>query len=196
MHYTRTDALTLIAAARHEFTTLIAALPPAARVAQGSLKDWSPKDEMAHLAYWIEVFVAQIQARRAGQPLMDTRDYLRRNDIAWAARKDQSWAEVEASLESALAALEGEIRAFSDDELVDAQRFTIEPDTKTPRPLLRNLIYEMIEHPLVHMVGIYRKIGDEVRLRAMLTRIETPLKARGFSRFAASARRKIKGYAG
>jgi hypothetical protein len=187
-------ALALITAARHEFTTLIAALPPATRDAQGSLKDWSPKDEMAHLAYWIEIFVVQIQARRAGQPLMDTRDYLRRNDIAWAARKDQSWSEVEASLESALAALEGEIRAFSDDELVDAQRLTIEPHAKTPRPLLRNLIYEMIEHPLVHMVGIYRKIGDEAGLRAMLTRIEVPLKVRGFSRFAASALRKIKGY--
>ncbi len=64
-------ALTLIGASENEFKTLIASLNPDQRGAIGQLHKWSPKDEIAHLSYWLEVFLGNIQARQNGQELID-----------------------------------------------------------------------------------------------------------------------------
>ncbi len=184
----------LIAASHIELHTLIARMPAAQRTSEGKLKDWSPKDELTHLAYWIEVFVSNIDARREGRPLIDTRDYLAMNDAAWDARKDWSWQEVEENLDRVFAAVEVRLDGFSDADLIDPAVFTLEPDRASPKPLIRSLLYELYDHPLHHLVGLYRKFGDAEGLTAMLMRVSAALHMRGTAKWTAATRRKIAKY--
>ncbi|MDX2140655.1 MAG: DinB family protein [Chloroflexota bacterium] len=185
-------ALAVTHAARHEFAALIAALPDAERTAVGELKHWSPKDEIAHLAYWIEVFVSNIQAQREGRPLIDTRPYLAMNDAAWEVRRAWTWGEVEAATAATLGQLEMLLQNMSADDLTDPQRFTIEPLRTAPRPLIRSLLYELVDHPVHHFTGLYRKISDPDGMSAMLVRYDAVLQKRGTSQWTATTRKKIK----
>lgn len=188
-------ALAVTAAARAEFRTFIEHLPAEQRIAVGTLKHWSPKDEVAHLTYWIDVFVTNVQAQRDGRTLIDTRDYLAMNDRAWQARKDWTWAEIEAALERGLAEIEAQISELNADDLIDPQRFTLEAERKSPRPLLPSLLYELIDHPLHHFIGMIHKFGNASQAVALLTRIESVLKQPGISKWTATSRRKIQTYA-
>jgi hypothetical protein len=107
--------LTLIGASSTEFNTFIASLNPDQRSAIGQLHKWSPKDEIAHLTYWLEVFLGNIQARQEGQELIDTRDYLTLNDQAWEVRKDWTWNDIERVLERTLKGIEAQIKNLSSD---------------------------------------------------------------------------------
>jgi hypothetical protein len=185
-------SLTVVNFARQEFKALIAALPPAQREAVGTLKDWSPKDEMAHLEFWIDTFVTNLTALRDGQPLMDISDYLRLNDDAWAVRKDWSWATVEEHLARALNGVETHLHSLNTADLTDAAHLTLEPDRTTPRPLIRSLLYDVIDHPLLHVVGLYGKCGANAAALAMLDRATTLVSQPGLSKWTSSTRSKLK----
>ncbi len=75
-------ALEVIATSRNEFKTLISMIPPKQRDVSGKLKQWSAKDELAHLSFWLEVFAENIKASRNGGSLIDTSTYLVMNDKA------------------------------------------------------------------------------------------------------------------
>ncbi len=192
---TKTWALALVGTARHEFTTLIARIPLDQRNTVGMLKQWSSKDELAHLAYWIEVFAHNIQACHKGQSLIDTRDYLAMNDKAWQTRKDWAWADIETNLSGVLANVEQQIKELSNEDLTEPQRLTLEADRKSPRPLVRSLIYEVIDHPLHHFMGISKRLGDKAQTNAMLKRMLQVMSVPGTSKWSATTRNTIKRYA-
>jgi hypothetical protein len=187
-------ALAIIAASRHEFNTLLSRMPAEHRSRSGQLKDWSPKDEIAHLAYWIDLFAHNIQACREAQPLTDTRDYRAMNDAAWPVSKDWSWDEAEAAVERALTAVAAQVTVLDMADLTDPQRCTLEPHRKAPRPLIQSLLYDLVDHPLHHFVGLYRQFGDAEGQSAMLTRLEGALRQPGVSKWTATTRRKIQNY--
>jgi Protein of unknown function (DUF1706) len=164
-------ALMLIGASGNEFKTLIASLNPDQRGAIGQLHKWSPKDEIAHLSYWLEVFLDNIQARQNGQELIDTHDYLTLNDQAWEVRKDWTWNDVELGLERTLKGIEVQIKSLSNEDLTDAERLSLESDQKVTRPLLKSLIYELIDHPLHHFLGMYQKLHNKHQIASMLERL-------------------------
>jgi hypothetical protein len=188
-------ALTLIGASRREFDALIASLTADQRRAVGALRQWSPKDEIVHLAYWLEVFVGNIQARQHGRALTDTRDYLSLNDQTWHARKDWTWDEAENALKRAFMDIEGRVKGLSSQDLTDPDRLSLEPEGKSPRPLLKALIYELIDHPVHHFVGLYRKRHAEHEIAPMLERLLEVMNQPGVSKWSASTRRKLKRYA-
>jgi Protein of unknown function (DUF1706) len=185
-------AFTLIRVSRTEFDTLIAAVPNDRRSMVGELKDWSPKDEVAHLLYWIELFAKNIAARRNGNPLIDTSKYLAMNDQAWHARKDWRWVEVEEELGRLFTDLETQINDFNTAALADPQQFTLEPTRTAPRPLLHGLIYELFDHPFRHFAGMYHTFGDQQRYNALATQMLDVLKLPGVSKWSVSTRKKIR----
>jgi hypothetical protein len=187
-------ALSLISGVRTEFTMLMTQIPDEQRHLVGEMKQWSPKDEIAHLTYWIELFVANLQACRANRPLINTQNYLAMNDLAWVERSAWTWIEVEHALAQVLADLQIEIETLSSQALVDPQCFTLEPARKSPRPLLRNLLYEVIDHPLHHFVGLYDKFGNTAQKRVLLERTQQRLKWPGTSKWTETTRRKIRTY--
>jgi hypothetical protein len=184
-------ALALIDTSRDEFTTLIASIPQDQRKTVGKLKQWSPKDELAHLTFWIEVFVSNIKASREGRSLLNTSNYLVMNDEAWEERKNWTWADVEKALAKALVDVKKQIEDLSSETLTESQRFSLEPDRTSPRPLLQNLTYELIDHPLHHFTKLYQKFGDEAKTTELLTRVLKVLKQPGVSKWSVTSRNKI-----
>jgi Protein of unknown function (DUF1706) len=187
-------ALMLIGASGNEFNTLIASLNPDQRSAIGNLHKWSPKDEIAHLSYWLEVFLDNIQARQNGQKLTDTHDYLTLNDQAWELRKDWTWNEVELGLKRTLKGIETKMKSLSSQDLTDPQRLSLEPDQKAPRPLVKSLIYELIDHPSHHFLGMYRKLQNEQLVAPMLERLLEVTEQPGVSRWSTTTRNKLRKY--
>lgn len=187
--------LEMIAASQNEFKTLISMIPPKQREGVGQLKQWTAKDEFAHLSFWLEVFAKNTKARRNGKALLDTSDYLAMNDAAWAERKDLSWSEIEAALTLALYEIEKQVKALSVDELTEAVMFTLEPQRKPPRPFIKSLLYDLIDHPLHHWVRLYKKFGHEAKAAQMLERVLQVLKKPGVSKWTATSRSKVKKHA-
>jgi hypothetical protein len=170
----------LLEAAQDEFAKLVASVPARQRALPGELKRWSPKDEMAHLVYWLELYAAKLKALRAGREPEDVRNYQERNDAIWPLRRDWTWGEVEQAWQRALQQVAAEWARRSEPE---------------QRALLRSLIYELVDHPLHHYVRLYGKFRQPARGRAMLARTEVLLSRRGAARWTATPRRKLKRWA-
>ena len=162
--------ISLIDFARQEFRTVIDSLPTEQRNMAGSLQHWSAKDEMAHLVYWIEVLGGNIEAQINGQPLTDTSDSLARNDEAWYIRKDWTWEKVDNALEHALSHVKEQLTRLNPADLIDPQRFTIEYQNDQPYPLLHSLVYDLIDHPVLHFTELYCKTGQPEKAMALFER--------------------------
>jgi len=106
--------LSLLEAASHEFGALIANAPVKQRGLQGELRKWSPKDRMAHLVYWLELYGASLWARRCGRQPEDTRNYQVRNDAEWPVRRDWSSSEVERAWQRALLLVAAEVEHLNE----------------------------------------------------------------------------------
>lgn len=170
----------LIEAARDEFSRLRASAPAGQRAVQGELKRWSPKDEMAHLVYWLDLYAAKLKALRAGRDPEDVRNYQERNDAAWPLRRNWTWDRVEQEWLRALQQVAAEWALLSEAE---------------QRQLMRSLIYELVDHPHHHFVRLYRKFRQPARGKAMLARTEALLAQRGASKWTVTPRRKLKRWA-
>jgi hypothetical protein len=187
-----TDVLDVM---RAEFTTTMELFTFEQRSQVGELKAWSPRDELAHLAFWLETFVSNLRHLRDGSALIDTHNYLAMNDEAWLARQDWAWEDIKAALLNALVELETNITRLSSEELTDSTCLTLEGERKSPRPLIRNFLYELVDHPLHHFVGLYLRLGiDPALLNAMLMRVDNVLRRRGVSKWASTSRRKVQLY--
>lgn len=187
-------ARAITAASRHECVALLAQVPVSQRQALGTLQGWSTKDELAHLAYWIELFARNIAAARAELPLIDTRPYLAMNDAAWHERKDWDWITVEQALLEAIDAVVVQLAVLSAEELTDGARLSVEPARRPPRPLIRSLLYELIDHPLHHLTGIYRRLGASVARAEMIARVTAVVEQPGGRTLAAATRTKLRRY--
>lgn len=187
-------AVEIVNLLRQEYAVLAAQLAPSEREASGELWAWSTKDEIAHLAYWIALFATNIAAARADRPLTDTRPYLAMNDAAWHERAAWDWTTVEQALLRAIDAVAAQLATLSSDELRDAGRLTVEPAGGPPRPLIRSLLYELIDHPLHHFAGIYQRLGAAEPRVAMLARVAALVEQPGVRTLAGSTRAKLRSY--
>jgi hypothetical protein len=59
--------------------------------------------------------------------------------------------------------------------------------------VIRNLLYELIDHPTHHFVGLYQSF-DTAALQAMLSRTTTLLSRRGIAKWTVTSRNKVKRY--
>lgn len=184
--------LSLIAAVRGEFEFFAAQIPKKERGVTGELKHWSTKDDIAHLCFWLEVFVKNIKSRRTGKTLISTSNYRIMNDQAWHESKDLSWSEIEVKLMSVFDEIEAEIKTLSLEEITDGNKFSVEPQRNPPRPLVKSLLYELVDHPFHHLVKIHRKLNNTDKANESLALLTAILKQPGFSKWTAAALNKIR----
>ena len=163
-------ALSVIDASSFEFATLIAQIPQNQRDMVGELKKWSPKDQIAHLIYWIDLFAGNLRACRGGSGLISTADYLAMNDAAWLERKDWTWLDIEINLARIFADLRAQVQELSSEDLTNAHRYSLEASEAEPEPILQSLIYELIKHPVHHLVIMYGIFGNHVGIDSLLAR--------------------------
>ena len=184
-------AFAVVDCSSNEFNTLFARIPPKQRSVIGELKNWSPKDQIAHLLYWIELFVSNIQACRKSHPLIATDDYLAMNDATWHIRKDWSWSKIETDLACVFSDLKGQIKDLMAEDLIDVHRFTLEANQKSPKSLLESLLYELIDHPMHHFLIMYKEFADEEGIKALLTRTQHVMSQTRESKWSTPTRDKI-----
>jgi hypothetical protein len=189
----RTDlkqwTLGIVESSRQEIQTLIQHIPIKERKAVGQLKAWSAKDEMAHLMFWLGILAQNIANKRQGKPLISTKDYRAMNDEAWNTHKDFRWAEVEEALTQALVDIEKQVKTLTLEELSNGKTFFLE---SSGSPLVRSLLYELVDHPLHHVVKLYKKFGQDKDAAAALERLTSALTQPGVSKWTATSRGKIK----
>jgi hypothetical protein len=182
-------SLDVIAVSSQEFQAFIKSVPAKERKVIGQLKAWSAKDELAHLTFWLETFAKNLKNLRQGKPLISTKNYLAMNDAAWEKRKNLTWARVEEALANVFKDIEKQVKAFSVEELTNGKRFSLE---SWGRPLIKSLLYELIDHPLHHFVKLCKKLGQGQKAAEMLERVSSTLTRPGVSRWTATSRGKIK----
>ena len=176
----------VVALSRAEFQAVIQCLPQSRRRAKGTSDQWSAKDVISHLTYWLEVFDKNITALRASKPLIDTEDYLSMNAAAWNERNRLSWKEVEMALHAALDRIKSQVENLSADEQFDGGALSM-----GGKPFVANFLYELIDHPLHHFVILYGKSNAKKKGIEMLKRVEGVLDERGFGKWTNSSRKKI-----
>jgi hypothetical protein len=181
--------LEVISASRIEFQMFIKHIPTKERKVVGQLEAWSAKDEIAHLTFWLETFAKNLKNLRQGKPLTSTKNYLAMNDAAWEKRKDLSWSEVEEALAKAFADIEKQVGTLSIEELTDGKNFSLE---SWGRPLVKSLLYDLVDHPLHHFVKVYKKFGQDKKAAAMLERVALTLAQPGVAKWTTTTRGKIK----
>lgn len=184
-------AFAVIDSSFNEFHTLIARIPSNHRSVMGELKNWSPKDQIAHLTYWIELFVTNIDAHRKSRPLIATDDYLAMNDKAWHVRKDWSWNKIETDVVRVFSDLKAHIEDLNAEDLINVNRFTLETDQESPKPLLQSLLYELIDHPVHHFTRLYQVFDDNVGSKEFLTRVLELMSQPGVSKWLTPTQNKI-----
>ncbi len=173
---------TIIRYSRNEYIRLMVRVPLEQRQKNSTLKTWSIKDELIHLVFWLEVFLANIQAQKNGKALIDTSNYLAMNDQTWLERHEWTWQRLEKTTEQVFANLESELIQM------DVRQFLLAGE-----PLAKLLVYELFTHSLHHFEGIYKKLGLGLEHQVMLKRVLVVLERRSFSRFTANTRKKILG---
>jgi hypothetical protein len=148
---------------------LIGFLSQAERQRTGVPDDWAPKEIMAHNAGWIDRQVDNIRSCREGAEPKLYDNYLELNDRDFEAYHRLSWEE---SLDRSIAARE-RIRNLLDD-LSEAELESSEVIPSDPaRPTWQRIVGTAIEHPIIHLGGIFNQIGkaEEMnRFQETLTR--------------------------
>ena len=94
------------------------------------------------------------------------------NDVAWFYGKDLPWKDTKSSITKVVADLLALIASLSSEELVNEKIFSLGYEAKSPKPLIEDLLYEIVEHPLHHMMGMYNKFGNKKYAQEMLAGID------------------------
>lgn len=164
-------AFSIIDASSFEFDTLLTKLPQSQRDVVGELKKWSSKDQIAHLIYWIDLFVANMRACLKGFDVVSTANYLVMNDAAWQERKDWTWLDVKTNTAQMFSNLRTQIQEMRSEDLIDATRYSLEKTETGPKSLLQSLVYELIDHPTHHFVRMYQTFKDREGIDSLLVRM-------------------------
>jgi len=172
---------------KHEFSVLESHIPSKLHEQKGEVNNWSAKDVVAHLTYWLEVFSYNIDARNDSKTLIDTHDYKVLNREAWKSRNALTWDQVQLDLDRAFANVQSQAHNLDANQLTDASSFSI-----GDRALIADFMYELIEHPMHHWMILYRKASADNLAVEMLARVQKGISQKGLMKWSLSARRKIR----
>lgn len=183
----------LIQLMQKEIELFIARIPEDQRVVTTHLKNWSSKDEVNHLIFWNNVFIFNVQARQKNLPLLDPNNYLVMNDVAWFYGKGLTWKEIGNAIEKVFNEEQELVNSMSAEELTDGNTFTL-GYTKSHKAFLEDFMYEIVDHPLHHMVGMYEKFGNKKNAKEMLLRINEFIQNPDVKKWTSKSRNKIAKY--
>ncbi len=128
----------------------VCGLSEAERSARGTYERWSAKDQLAHMAFWMDHRARRLSARARGEePPPSLPHYEQANAECFQRYCDSPWPKVEEMAQSAFAELAGFVRATSEEVLLAPG------DDTDGRPLWANIIGVGYTHPLMHLAGFY-----------------------------------------
>jgi hypothetical protein len=153
---TRADVLWWVDDWHAALHTLVDAVPPGYLPVPGVNAEWSIKDEVAHLAYWLDALLTRLNGAREGSEPAVTNltdaEIDRRNAECLAASQRQRTDDVLTEYDAAYARVVEAIEAIPEDALFDPQRFA----WANGRPLVAYIAGNMWEHYPEHVTQIRR----------------------------------------
>jgi len=154
----------------------IATLSDEERNAEGTFKNWSAKDSIAHNAYWRKHHAEDVLAVLAGKPPTQTDDD-QINDEVYSRYKDQSWEAVDTLVDIGMKRMGEAIASLSEDDL---QRHDFYP-WEQGRALWREIVGNIYTHPVIHLSEWHIKRGYPVRAAEMYQEMTRQLTSLDYS---------------
>ena len=132
----------------------VAGLSDDQRSSVGTYAQWSAKDLVAHLAYWIDHRAAVASARARGEePPPSPGHYEQANAACFQRFCNCSWDEVQAFAEAAYSKLVDAVQALSEEQLVAPS------SGSGGQTLWQNLVGTAYSHALMHMAEFHVSQG-------------------------------------
>ncbi len=149
---------------RQELDGLSEHLSPEEKARRGSLRQWSAKDMLAHLAFWSSHFNRQLEKALAGKDVPLAGDYYDQlNDGVLYEHLEQPFEEAQAEEAAAYRQFSGIIAGLSATDLLDAQKFA----HLQGRSLLERILGTHGYHPAFHFSDYYVKAGQMDKARSL-----------------------------
>jgi tetratricopeptide (TPR) repeat protein len=140
----------------------VAALSDEERNAEGTFEHWSPKDIIAHNAYWRKHHAENVLAVLAGKTPTHTDDDQINGEV-YSRHKDQSWEDIYTLVDTGLKRMGEAIASISEDDL---QRDDFYP-WEQGRPLWREIVGNIYSHSVIHLAEWHIKRGNPARAAEM-----------------------------
>jgi hypothetical protein len=156
----------VVETAIQEFQALEAELPPDMLEQKGSLKAWTPRDDVIHCAAYVNRFAESLAWPR-DHAREELEDYLKFNDEIWQAHQDETWAEALKMWEDACRAVLAGIEPLSESELMSNQTFQWLGE-QAPAEYIPGLVYV---HGMIHKQYIYNRLGRQADSLACADRV-------------------------
>ncbi|HAS41438.1 MAG TPA: hypothetical protein DCS93_13215 [Microscillaceae bacterium] len=176
----------VVTTSKQEFSILESKMPPNIYQATGHPENWSMKDIYSHLTYWIEVFSHNVKASINCTPKIDTSNYKILNDETWKLRNTLTWDEVRQALDNVFLESQSLLIRILDEQLMDKSILTIQGQA-----LIADYLYEFIEHPMWHWIGLYLKANDKDSALDCLERVESSIFNENFSKWLIPVRKAV-----
>ena len=146
----------LLADVRAEEQALWDSLSDEERNAAGEIDRWAPKDHLAHLTFWTERLITQLQAATGGEPPGPIEDFQKTNEEVFEANKDRSWEDVLAWATDVSRQFHTAFDAVSVEMLQNIPG----PEGTGGSPLWRNVAFTGVSHPIHHVADDYFERGE------------------------------------
>lgn len=159
----------LLQQAHNEEIRFYDSLTAAEKARTGRVDNWSPKDVLAHCAYWKQYRIPDIQNVVAGGSIRQIDDFDHENDNVFQEFKDKTWDEILAYSHQATAVLTEQLQNMSDNDL--------ELEWHDGRPIWRAVVGNAYSHPLMHISEHYQQRGDMQRAAGITALLGEPMAA-------------------
>ena len=143
------------------------------RNAAGEIDRWAPKDHLAHVTFWTERLVTQIQAATGGDTPESIEDYQKTNDEVYETNKDRSWEDILAWATEVRTQFYKAFNAISEETLADPDG----PGGTGGLPLWQNVAFTGVYHPTHHIADVCIERGDIEGAQAVQERVAEGLAA-------------------
>lgn len=141
-------------------------VPDDEKAITGTFENWSAKDTLGHVIFWIENLNIHIQQAMHGTPLTDYEDFNTHNAEDYPRKKPLTWPETLELLTSTFETMSRLIREFPINE-ADLQRDDWERWTGG-RTLEGAVLGSVIAHPLLHFVDYMLKNNHVAEMEALV----------------------------
>ncbi len=153
---TKAMLLDLLHRAQRDEDEFAASLSQAERLTAGAENDWSPKDEIAHAAAWIERLVLRIKTPPGEVPASPIDDVDWENAAIFNAHRQQSMEEILAYAIQSREGLLATVEALSEEDLNDPALLP----WLMAGPLWRRVAGTGYTHPMIHYAAYLTRHGQ------------------------------------
>lgn len=115
--------INLITSVQNDLYEVISELPDQRLNSAGSLENWSIKNMVSHVTFWINYSCLSLDAIHSGTPPADYDDIDKINDEVVLSHQNEPWTEVKADMDQAFQQILEKIESCSDEDLFTPGRF-------------------------------------------------------------------------